>query len=142
MNKLLATTLISLGLTGISTPSYAFSLSDIFGESETKKQEQQAQENAESKGKGLDVGAIAQALGGSKNPLISLAATKLGVPAEYVPHIETLYNLYVSKGNVASEDVKSTKGLAGWVDSSPKFDASTFAVALNQLFAANANKIQ
>lgn len=120
--QILFTTLFSLALAG---NSYAFSLGDVMS---TEKPTATS---------GLTVNSVVNAVSGNvANPIITLAANQLGIPAQYVPHIETLYNLYMNKGSLAAKDVSSTSGLNSWVESTDKFSAASLASSLVSVFAS------
>jgi hypothetical protein len=120
--QIIFTTLFSLAL---ASNSYAFSFGDIFG---TEKPAATS---------GLTVDSVVNAVSGNMaNPVITLAANQLGIPAQYVPHIETLYNLYMNKGSLVAKDISSTKGLNSWVESTDKFSAASLASSLVSVFAS------
>lgn len=114
-------------LTTLFSGAQAFSFNDLIGSNKDEKPESAS---------GLNIDSIAKSVIGSQtNPLITLAATKLGIPTKYIPQIEMLYNMFMSKGDVTSNDVSNSKGLGDWVKSSDKFNSTTLASAITHIFA-------
>lgn len=69
------------------------------------------------------------------NPLVTLAATQLGVPSEYLPQLQALYQIYKDRGNLISADILSMKTLTNWLNSTEALDPTSLANNLNTIFS-------
>ena len=119
-------------VSAISNSSHAFSFNDILSPSGDAN-------NTKASGTvALDSVTNALAASATINPLVSLAANQLGIPAEYVPQIQKLYELYSAKGELVSGDVTSMENLTSWLNSAAtNLNPTTLANGLNQVFSAN-----
>lgn len=68
---------------------------------------------------------------------LSLAAERLGVPNEYMPQLQALYEKYKSSGSLMKEDIRQYDGLDNWVEQKPGLNNEIFASALTGFFAAH-----
>lgn len=120
-------------LTAIATSSHALSLNDVLGGSSdsSDKTTTAGTPNIDS--------ITSAAIGDSTiNPLVTLAANQLGIPSEYIPQIQQLYELYSEKGDLVSSDILSIDNLANWLSSAAtNLDADTLANGLNRIFDAS-----
>ena len=118
----------------LAAPAYAISLGDVVGSATS------TESSTNPLDKGIDSIAgegTSNILNGKVSPEVALAGKQLGIPAEYLPQIQELYDSYKGTGSVTTEDVASKEGLSSWLDGTPNLDAGALATGLSTIFAGS-----
>ena len=123
----------------IAQPVHAFDLGGLFG-SKSESQTQSDSAAGQLLNQGIDAVAgegTSNIVNGNVNPLVAMAANRLGVPNSLLPQLQALYDTYLGSGEVTQSDVTARPGLESWLGNKPGLNAETFATALNGLFATS-----
>lgn len=67
--------------------------------------------------------------------MVVLAAKQLGIPAQYTPQLQNLYNQFKGTGTLTDANVSAQPGISSWLNKKPALDASTLAAGLSTIFS-------
>ncbi len=113
------------------SPSYAISLDDVIGNASSTDISNPLDQRIDSiAGEGTS-----DMLNGAVSPEVALAGKQLGIPAEYYPQLQQLYDRYRGDGSVTAKDVMAQDGLSGWLSDTPDMDAGSLANNLSAIFS-------
>lgn len=142
MKHLFITTLCITAATLAAPAANAIDLGGLFGgnsKNETTTQSQSTQDVFGNAARG-HIDSVAGAgttdtLTGKTNPIIGIVLNQLGIPSQYAPQIQALYQNFASDGNVTATEVNNQQGLSRWLGTQPSMDAPGLATALTSLFS-------
>ena len=135
-------TITAIGITALLTApaTHAIDLGGLFGNKTTEQSDTSSAQDTLGNAARSRIDSFAgqgatDTLTGKTNPIIGIVLNQLGIPSQYAPQIQSLYQNFTSDGDVTATEVNNQQGLSKWLGNQPSMDASGLATALTSLFS-------
>lgn len=136
-----STSLVAVLAVTVPHTAQSFSLKDLAGQA-NKQANEGGQGNPANANDMLNQGidsiageGTAAIINGDVSPEVALAVKQLGIPAQYTPQVQALYDNFRGTGTVTATEVNQQPGLGGWLQQKEGLSASALAKGLTMLFS-------